>query len=136
MTEILEIYQNSPEILQIQQGIKGDAGNSLTVVAGENIVSFKPVKIHNGLLYYFDSENIVDYGKCIGIAKTSGNSGDSIEVVALGKLTVSQTLTIGSQYFANGTSLSLSEGTILSQNLGIATNTNDLFVKIEQCLLR
>lgn len=134
----IEILENQNTII-IQQGIKGDkgdAGNTFSGTAGDNIVSFKPVKIENGLIYHFDSENVANYGKCIGISKTSASVGASVEIVALGKLTVSATLTVGSEYYANGTSLSLTQGTILSQKLGIAIDTNELFVKIEECLIR
>ena len=104
----------------------------ISVIAGEDLTSFKTVRLSNNQAFLYDFTNDNQFGECVGITISGATLGNTINIKLFGKQTVAQTLVDGSEYFA-GTGGVLTDnppitGTI--QKIGIAVSTSDLFINL------
>jgi len=101
--------------------------------AGENISTFKPVIVENGLLYLADSNNPGHINKIIGITLESGVTGGIITVSTAGHIKNAGWSFSNTVIFLEGTSVSDTPPlTGFSAILGVAATPNSVILNLNQ----
>lgn len=130
--QILGAIENQTDLINL---INDKSLQKISVIAGEQINSYRAIKIVSNEAFYFN-DDINDYGKCIGISLQSVNQGDAVEIFTHGELTMPFALIDGNIYYANANgNINNTQGLVLSQKIGTAISTSKLFVKIEESLI-
>lgn len=129
-----QVQVNNRVINYTVEIVEGSGGSeSLAYEAGEQINSHTPVALVANKLYRFNSLNLAHQFAFVGFTKTSGNSGEDIEVAGDGQ-SVSLNgwgLTSGVHYLAgpNGTiqTINNTPGSFIKV-IGLAQDTNTMLV--------
>lgn len=104
----------------------------LSVIAGEDLTSFKAVRLSNNQAFLYDYTDSSQFGECIGITITGALLGNSVNIKLFGKQTVAPTLINRKEYFAgvSGTLVDTAPVTGTLQKIGVAISTSDLFINL------
>lgn len=121
------------------QGPPGPAGGSvITAQAGQNLSSGRAVVSEDGDIFYFDPTNEDHAGRLYGITKTSGLSGQDVQVQIAGQfnetglgLTPDLVVYAG----ANGVLTHTPPATGLVQEIGPAIDANTLVINITKTII-
>lgn len=141
MSKILSVFDGS-KILKNEGTINvggGSSSNPLIIqgTAGEDITSFKAVIITNNQAFIYNPDDITEYNRLVGIANSGAVTGNSIDILTFGILTVSYAVTVGATYFVNNTgALTVTpNSTGILQEVGTGISNNSIFIDIKQPLI-
>lgn len=122
------------EWLESLEAGAGAPGNTVSLPALENISSGRVLSITDSGVQYFNPEGTLDPA---GIALNAATSGDNVNVVLFGKITISGWgLAPETPYYANtnGALSTSPSSTGRSQLIGISTDAETLYVNIQQAI--
>ena len=126
--------------IQGVQGEKGEIGNSaIEYVAGENITSYQPLIIDDGVLKVASNIDDSHTGKFIGLASNSSNLGGDVTVLFHGEVENSGwNFTLGNFIYigANGLITDTTPSIGFLQSIGHASATNKIILNIKQAIRR
>lgn len=112
----------------------GAPGNTVSLPALENISSGRVLSITDAGVQYFNPDGTLEPA---GIALNAATSGDNVNIVLFGKITISGWgLTPETPYYANtnGTLSTSPSSTGRSQLIGISADAETLYVNIQQAI--
>ena len=125
-----KVGEDTARRISVNDFVNSITYQSITLLAGENIVGDRAVIIDLGNVFHFDITNTSYYGRSVGIAKNSANIGENVEVVVNGYYTSGLTLTAGENYYAlaNGVLSTTPPTSGIVQQIGVALDSAKFLV--------
>jgi hypothetical protein len=117
-------------IADITGGVPSDTVEQ-TFIAGESIIAGRVVKLVGGALFHLDPTNAGDYGKSIGVARTSNTIGLPVSVVTNGYIN-GLTLIPDTLYYVGllGALVTTPAG-IITQQIGVSISATEMIIDIK-----
>lgn len=106
--------------------------------AGATIVAHRAVVVISDEVFHFDPSNTAHLGKVVGLSRNSAILGDPVVIVTDNEIATGLALTDGAKYFggAAGSITTTPPATDISQVVGIALSTSELFVDVQKSILK
>ena len=125
-----KVGEDTARRISVNDFVNSITYQSITLIAGESIVSDRAVVVDSGSVFHFDTTNSTYYGRSVGVSKNSANIGETVEVIVSGYYNSGLSLTEGQKYYATSTgALSTTPPTSgIVQIIGIALTSSKFLV--------